>query len=258
MNHHVFDVSPRGWGRVILWTICGTVLCVAVALLVDSFNFHNLSEPALRRAILIDIFVPMGLAIPILLFLTIKLRELAIANERLALYAATDDLTSVLNRAAFTSLVQRYLGAGPDRHGALLIIDADNFKRINDRFGHDKGDAALRKIAGATKGMLREGDVLGRIGGEEFGIFLPGASLVQAETVAERVRASVAVTEFVPQDERVGLTVSVGGAIFESQVPFSDLFRIADQQLYVAKRRGRNRVSIAAVAGYPAMRIAAA
>ena len=260
MTNPFLDFSARGWGRVILWTFVGTAFCVAVALYVDSFSFARLTDEALRRAILIDVFVPMGLAVPLLFFFTTKLRELAIAHDQLARYAATDSLTSVLNRAAFTSLVEGYLAdvrAG-ERQGALLVLDADNFKKINDRFGHDQGDIALRAIASTVRSMLRGVDIVGRLGGEEFGVFLPGSSLVQAEAVAERIRSSVASTAFVPAGTPVPLTISVGGAVFDKRLPFADLFRLADQQLYVAKNRGRNRVSITSATPYLPMEMAAA
>lgn len=256
----IFDFSPRGWGRVAMWTIIGTLLCVGVALYVDSFNFANLSPDELNRSVLVDIFVPIGLAVPMLLFMTIKLRQLAIAHQRLAEYASIDSLTSVLNRGAFTALVEGYLAQvrAQERNGALLVVDADNFKAINDRFGHDRGDDALRLIARAIQAMLRSTDIVGRIGGEEFGVFLPGSTPEQAENVAERIRRTVAESEFAPDGDNRGLSVSVGGAVFAKALPFGELFRIADQQLYLAKNSGRNRVSVAPVVRYEPVPMAAA
>jgi diguanylate cyclase (GGDEF)-like protein len=156
-----------------------------------------------------------------------------------------------MNRAAFSTLVDAYLtdirSAESQARGALLVIDADDFKSVNDRFGHDRGDEALVTIAGAIKSMLRGADLVGRLGGEEFGVFLPGATHDQAETVAERIRRSVNDAPFEPEGARHPLSVSVGGAVFEHTLPFADLFRQADRQLYAAKQRGRNRVSIAPI-----------
>jgi diguanylate cyclase (GGDEF)-like protein len=128
--------------------------------------------------------------------------------------------------------------------GALLIIDADNFKTVNDRYGHDRGDEALVKIASTIKSTLRSPDIVGRLGGEEFGVFLPGVGPDQAKLVAERIRQSVSSADFAPSGKPHQLSVSVGGAVFDGQLPFAELFRLADQQLYVAKRDGRNRVSM--------------
>jgi len=242
------DLSPESWGRVVLSTIVGTVVCVAAAVGVDSFNFAGMGHAALLRALLIDILLPIVLAVPLLLFFAGKLRELAIAHRRLTIFASTDGLTQVMNRAAFSLLVEAYLDslrdAEPGRRGALLIIDADDFKSINDHFGHDRGDEALIAIARAIKSSLRTPDIVGRLGGEEFGVFLPDATTDQAERIAERIRLSINNIDFRPARDPHPLSVSVGGAAFNRRLPFNELFRLADQQLYAAKQRGRNRVSM--------------
>lgn len=244
------DFSPRGMSRVYLWTILGTAACIAAALFVDSFNFPNLSEQARLRAILVDILLPTGLAAPLLFFLTGKLRELAIAHHRLTEYASLDALTGLLNRAAFTAEVEAHLGSGQhprQGRGALLVIDADNFKAINDSYGHDEGDEALRLIAGAIRGVLRRADRVGRLGGEEFGVLLPGSTPITAEAVAERIRGNVRAIAFAPSGAPHPISVSIGGAVYEQPVPYNELFRRADQQLYLAKRNGRDRVLVAPI-----------
>jgi len=241
------DLSPESWGRVILSTVAGTVGCVLVAVYVDSFNFMEMNQAERLRAILTDVLLPVVLAVPLLLFFTSKLRELAIAHKKLTVFASTDSLTQVMNRAAFSTLVDAYLTEvrAKERRieGALLIIDADNFKSVNDRFGHDRGDEALVTIASSIKSAVRSPDLVGRLGGEEFGVFLPGADTDQAAIVAERIRKAVNDAEFAPAGAHA-LSVSVGCAVFDRKLPFSDLFRLADQQLYVAKREGRNRVAV--------------
>ena len=247
------DLSPESWGRVIVSTAIGTAICVAVAVYVDSFNFVNMDQAGQVRALLSDVALPIVLAVPMFLFFTGKLRELAIAHRRLTIYASTDGLTQVMNRSAFSTLVDAYLrDVRANEHraaGALLIIDADNFKAVNDRYGHDRGDEALVAIAQSIKSMLRAPDIVGRLGGEEFGVFLPGANADQAERVAERIRASVNATPFAPAGAPHELSVSVGGAVFGATLPFADLFRVADRQLYAAKQHGRNRVEIKPVDG---------
>ncbi len=256
-----FDLSPEGWGRVLVYTVVGTLVCVIAALYVDSFNFASYDDSQRLRAILTDIFVPILLAVPLLLFFTSKLRELAIAHRKLTIYASTDALTQVMNRGAFSTLVDAYLNevraAESQASGALLIIDADNFKSVNDRFGHDLGDQALMTIASTIKSTLRAPDLVGRLGGEEFGVFLPGATPERAAVVAERIRQSVNSAEFTPAGAPHHLSVSVGGAVFERKLPFADLFRLADQQLYAAKQAGRNRVTIAQIRPGPIALIAA-
>ncbi len=243
------DLGPQSWGRVILATAAGTVICIAVAFYLDSFNFPGMTDEARLRAMLTDLITPTVLAIPIIFFLSSKLRELAIAHQRLAIFASTDSLTQVMNRAAFSTLVEAYLNEIRELQttGALLIIDADNFKSVNDRYGHDRGDEALVTIAAAIKAMVRAPDLVGRLGGEEFGVFLPGANSEQAERVAERIRESVSATQFLPSGAAHRLSVSIGGAVFDRRLPFRELFRFADQQLYRAKHSGRDRVAIGPV-----------
>jgi diguanylate cyclase len=255
------DLSPESWGRVIVYTVLGTLVCVAAAVYVDSFNFETYDDAHRTRAIIIDIALPIMLAVPLLLFFTSKLRELAIAHKKLTIFASTDALTQVMNRAAFATLVDAYLTqvreSEEKTRGALLIIDADDFKSVNDRFGHDRGDEALVAIARAIKAMLRAPDLVGRLGGEEFGVFLPGATNEQAALVAERIRQSVNDARFTPAGAEHHLSVSVGGAVFERELPYAELFRLADQQLYAAKRDGRNRVAIAPIRPGPIALVAA-
>jgi diguanylate cyclase (GGDEF)-like protein len=255
------DLSPESWGRVIVYTVLGTLVCVIATLYVDSFNFARLNAADRTRAIVVDVLLPVVLAVPLLLFFTSKLRELAIAHKKLTVYASTDALTQVMNRAAFSTLVDAYLShvrkAEEKAKGAFLIIDADNFKSVNDRFGHDRGDEALVTIAQSIKAMLRGHDLVGRLGGEEFGVFLPGATTEQATLVAERIRQNVYDAKFIPAGAPHHLSVSVGGAVFENELPYAELFRLADQQLYTAKANGRNRVAIAPIRPGPIALVAA-
>ncbi|MBL8594394.1 MAG: GGDEF domain-containing protein [Devosia sp.] len=256
------DLSPTGWGRVLLWTALGAIGCVAVTLFVDSFNFHSLSPEALRWSITLDVLVPLGLAGPILFFLLSKLRELAIAHELLRRHASTDTLTDLLNRGAFTREVEEALAdarfAEDGMRGTLLVVDADNFKAINDTFGHEQGDAALRLIASSIRAVLRSADLIGRIGGEEFAVYLPGTTLLIGEAVAERLRQAVHAAEFTPDGKPHQLTVSVGGAVYDRYLPFAELFRLADQQLYAAKQNGRNCIAVASISHYETLPAAAA
>jgi diguanylate cyclase (GGDEF)-like protein len=126
----------------------------------------------------------------------------------------------------------------------LLIIDADNFKTINDLYGHDAGDEALTILARSIRSVLSAGDLIGRMGGEEFGVFLPGVDQKAAEQMAERVRRAVQLAQFSPNGDAYMLSVSIGGAVFAQSTNFTELFRIADQRLYGAKRSGRNQAAI--------------
>jgi diguanylate cyclase len=251
-----WDFSACGRGRVALWTVFGTLGCMVAAMLLDSLSFGRLPTAERDRSLLTDIFVTIAVAGPFIFFFASKLRELAIAHYKLAILASTDSLTSVLNRGAFTTLVDAYLkdvrGAERIADGALLVIDVDHFKRINDSFGHDRGDEALQLIAQAIKGVLRGHDLVGRMGGEEFGVFLPATNPRNAEIAAERIRQAINELDFLPDGSRRPLSVSVGGASFADRVPFTALYREADRRLYEAKGLGRNRVAFSAMtAGLP-------
>jgi len=172
--------------------------------------------------------------------------QLAATHRRLAHKASHDDLTGMLNRESFFAVLEGSRRKA-DR-GALLIIDADHFKRINDSYGHLTGDEALLLIAAAIKRSVRAADVLGRVGGEEFCAFLAGADENETRHIAERVRREVELIRFRPVDERtVPLTVSIGGTLCGEGASISDLMRSADRRLYEAKHGGRNLAIVEAM-----------
>jgi diguanylate cyclase len=241
------DFSAEKWPRVIILTILGTLCCIAVAFAVDSFSLEHGWQWGPRP--INNLIIPLLLAPPFFFYLLTKLRQLAIANARLLQIASTDSLTSCLSRAAFTTLVDAYLdrvaGKGGKGEGALIVFDVDYFKSVNDRFGHDKGDVALQLIVQTIKSQIRDIDLVGRMGGEEFAVFLPGVSRGSTMAVAERIRACVCDIRFEPQSRPYALSISIGVATFSGPALFHDLYRSADEKLYEAKRTGRNRVKAA-------------
>ncbi|MBX3583335.1 MAG: GGDEF domain-containing protein [Rhizobiaceae bacterium] len=238
------DFSAEKWPRVIVLTILGTACCIAVAFAVDSYSFQNGWQLGPRP--LNNLIIPLLLAPPFFFYLLSKLRQLAIANARLLQVASTDNLTNCLSRAAFTTLVDAYLErvAGKEGHaeGALIVLDVDNFKSVNDRYGHDNGDVALQLIVQKIQSQVRDIDLVGRMGGEEFAVFLPGLPRGSTIAVAERIRSCVCEIPFRPQSVSCPLSVSVGVVTFAGPALFHDLYRQADQHLYEAKRTGKNRV----------------
>ncbi len=251
-----WDFSSRGRARVWLITISVTLLCMAVALLFVLYTTQFMQGVARELTIASAFIIPIILTMPIMYFFASKLRELAIAHYELTIIASHDSLTTVLNRGAFITLVDAYLRQVNEKdtlRGGLLMIDVDNFKLINDRFGHAAGDAALRLIAFGVKNVLRATDLIGRVGGEEFAVFLPRAGLIEAQSIGEQVRLAVDELDFRPSDKPESLTVSVGGAVFQGSISFNELFAPADACLYAAKRRGRNRVEFSTICGGPAI-----
>jgi diguanylate cyclase (GGDEF)-like protein len=164
------------------------------------------------------------------------------AEER----AATDPLTGLPNRTA----LDQAMANAPSGPCAVLYVDLDHFKAINDRLGHPAGDEALRHIAGVLRAALREGDVPARTGGEEFVLWLPNTTKSAALEVAERVRRSVEESGWRWQGSEEGLTCSIGvAAIPDTTQQVANLTAAADAALYRAKRAGRNRVEEARPAG---------
>lgn len=163
--------------------------------------------------------------------------------------ATLDALTGLLNRQAFLDEFGREASRSARGGGnfSLAIFDLDRFKALNDLHGHPAGDAALRLVAGAMRGCLRRHDVLGRLGGEEFALLMPGAKKEEALAVAERIRTEVEQVKFAQKGERIGLSLS-GGIATRGQdgEDWDALFAAADRALYQAKHAGRNRMVAAA------------
>lgn len=166
--------------------------------------------------------------------------------EALARLARRDALTGLPNRRAFDEALAREV-ARAERGGAPLAVvalDVDHFKRVNDLHGHAAGDAALEAVAGRARDALRAGDLLARVGGEEFAALLPGAALADAREVAERIRGAVSASPVVVTAAAVPLvlTVSLGCATLGPGEGAAALVARADARLYDAKHGGRNRV----------------
>jgi diguanylate cyclase (GGDEF)-like protein len=187
-----------------------------------------------------------GAVEPVLASIGFLLMYNEMAQTELRRLARTDPLTGVLNRMALDeeahALFRQPAGHGPGC--AALMIDADHFKTINDRFGHAGGDGVLAKLAEAIAGQLRARDVLGRIGGEEFLILLPDTAMDAATALGERLRVVVADLRLELDGAPQTITISVGVA---ARTPGDQqpgmLIRRADRALYVAKHAGRNRVA---------------
>lgn len=167
--------------------------------------------------------------------------ELRRLHEDLRFKARRDALTGGLNREAlFAALaLSAPVHRGP---AALLVADADHFKRINDAFGHLVGDEALRRIASCITEATTGADLWGRIGGEEFVVFLHPAELSRARAVADGIRRAVAAIDLAVAGNRVPVSVSIGVASVVDAFDPVELFRRADEYLYRAKDGGRDRI----------------
>ncbi len=178
-----------------------------------------------------------------------RAHELKAAMEKLEEVSITDDLTMIYNHRYLISRLS-YEFERAKRYGfsiAFIMLDIDHFKVYNDNNGHLAGDEALRKIASLITGAIRETDVVGRYGGEEFAIILLHADSIRMAEVAERIRRTIEETPF-PHEELQPLgkiTVSMGGScLSDGMETIKNLIRSADDALYRAKRSGRNQIVI--------------
>lgn len=162
--------------------------------------------------------------------------------------ALIDPLTGLYNQRYLTRHLRGLLSASHATELAVLMIDLDHFKAVNDEFGHATGDQALRRIAEALRDNTRVFDSVARYGGEEFVVVMPGTPAAEAVAAAERLRRAIEMLPFEPlSGQRCQLTISIGVACAHAatQTPEA-LLHASDQALYAAKRAGRNRVSLAA------------
>jgi diguanylate cyclase (GGDEF)-like protein len=165
-------------------------------------------------------------------------------ERQLRALANSDPLTGLLNRRGFELIADRRIAraAFDGEHSAVLLIDADHFKQVNDRYGHAAGDELLRCMSAVIRDTVRAGDVVGRIGGEEMAVVMPGALLSTALATAERLRATIADMRICFAGREIGATVSIGVASTGTSPSYAPAFREADEALYRAKGLGRNRV----------------
>ncbi|MEW7848479.1 GGDEF domain-containing protein [Massilia aurea] len=167
-------------------------------------------------------------------------------DTHMAKLAATDSLTGLYNRHAFLVRADgARVVAQRQRTGlGLLMIDIDHFKQINDRWGHATGDEALVVFARTARGIVRDHETIGRLGGEEFALLLPGADLDEAVQAAERLRLAIREATIVTSGPSYRMTVSIGVVVLDPHEDLGGAMARADHALYAAKRAGRDRVEI--------------
>jgi diguanylate cyclase (GGDEF)-like protein len=189
----------------------------------------------------------IGLGVAIIAILGYLVARHLQNERRLRTLALTDELTRLPNRRHLLAIAHERVDGARQGTGPLsvLALDVDHFKRINDRFGHEVGDRVLHGVAAACRAALRQGDVIGRTGGEEFVVVRPGADAKVAVEVAERLRGAVERVDWSEIDAALRVTVSVGAAQWApADDGFADVARRADDSLYRAKERGRNRTEL--------------
>ncbi|MFB9266020.1 GGDEF domain-containing protein [Bradyrhizobium erythrophlei] len=185
--------------------------------------------------------IPLLIAPPIALGGLSILRLLTITIDRLDNYVRYDALTGVLSRVYLLGQMREILAKG----GSFLMIDADHFKSINDTYGHDVGDEALKCLSEVLKTFAPNHALVGRLGGEEFGVFLPEMTSLEAGRVADNLCAAMRRSGEVIAGHRISLTISIGVAQHRPDSTLEQTLKLADEALYHAKRTGRDRYHVA-------------
>jgi diguanylate cyclase len=234
-------LPKASWSRIRRFTAITTAVSVVLSVFVTNAILVTFSAGTSLAGLAVAVIAPIALGGPLTFVLLLQREQLRQANRQLEQLATTDWLTGCRTRGSFTHEVTTQLS---QTTGALLVVDVDNFKAVNDRFGHDRGDQALRLIADTIRGATTSKAIIGRLGGEEFGVFLVGAESTAADSSAESIRSAVAAITFTPDGEKCALSVSIGGAVYSARTEFAALYHHADQRLYQAKSAGRDRVAM--------------
>ncbi len=208
-------------------------------LFVEKDETEALAE--IRHTLYLNLLACLGVTLVVLVLAHQTLRRY---QQRMETLASTDELTGLLNRRAFTFLIDKFLAdyQREPRPMAMLLIDVDHFKSINDHHGHVAGDLMLAHVASLMQRSLRRSDLAVRWGGEEFLVVLKGCDLVEAGLLAEKLRQTVEQDRYVLRNEAIRMTVSIGVSEFSGNEAPDQAINRADLALYEAKRSGRNCV----------------
>ena len=168
------------------------------------------------------------------------------AAEPLRRGALFDPLTGALNRRGLDNELESHGVRAASEHGlAVIVLDLDHFKAVNDAHGHETGDLVLQRFSDVVRGCIRSEDVFARLGGEEFMLVLRDTQADTAQALAERIRQQVMALEFAPAGRTIRVTVSLGISFTaDRHAPYDVLIRLADEALYAAKHKGRNRIEV--------------
>ncbi|MEO0917183.1 MAG: GGDEF domain-containing protein, partial [Pseudomonadota bacterium] len=221
---------PVGWwgwlSRWFLFWFLINGLNIGVELSMNGHLESPLPEQLLTTTLVATPFIILALAL---------IGHLDRLQGQLAQLATTDMLTGLPNRRAFLEKAAR---AGGDDGGVVLMLDVDHFKRVNDVYGHAVGDTCLQAVARRIEQLVRRDDVIGRLGGEEFGIYLIDAPIEMAREIGERLARGVRFNA-AELGEEVTVTISVGAVPSQAASTLAELLARADEALYAAKTGGR-------------------
>ncbi|WP_367118832.1 GGDEF domain-containing protein, partial [Mesorhizobium sp.] len=238
-------LSPLADGRYVDRVLFWVLLAFALHFFPRTLLTIGLSAPADKAAFANSMFwQSLQLSLAVLgagLALAILAAAVADVIDDLRRERDVDPLTGVLNRRGFEERASAYLRKSGKGTTSLVLCDVDHFKSINDTHGHDVGDSVLREVGRVLRKSARKGDIVGRLGGEEFAVFLPDTNAEEAYECSERLRIAIEETSFAALKGAGLLTASFGVGTFKPGEAWSSLYKRVDARLYEAKRTGRNR-----------------
>jgi diguanylate cyclase (GGDEF)-like protein len=222
-----------------------TILCILLSQGLTALMLYFLPGAVTQFDVHLIAFICPLLITPVISFAIIKLIcELHHQEQKMRDFAQKDSLTKFLSRRAWFEFAEQYevIAKRQKRPFTLLMLDLDNFKRINDEFGHLAGDKILKQFAVITRSVARDSDIIGRFGGEEFIFLLPNTGAEQAYSLCERLHNEIRNTVIEYKGQKLTFTTSIGIACqTESHEHNLDhLISLADNALYTAKSRGKN------------------
>ncbi len=229
-------LEPRSAAGIVM-RIVFFIAVIAMANIAFSFLYHDheMHDPGYYFAHAIVVGGPFVAFFFVVMKMQVKLKK------RLLHLSRKDGLTGLNNRNTFFAIARGLQKA--TTQGVLLLLDADRFKAINDVHGHQTGDNCLKAVASTLTASLRDNDAVGRIGGEEFAIFLSDTTLAEAKVIAERFTRPIAFQSAV-DDEMLSVTLSVGAVVARPDLTLRELMANADRGLYTAKANGRAQLVV--------------
>jgi diguanylate cyclase len=240
--HQQSEIRNRAWAAIARVTLIGTAASFAVSFALNYLLLFSDTLTPFAQSMITAIVLPIVIGAPLSFLLGYSLQEVRRYGRELTRAATHDHATEFLTGTAFSSIVDRRAASAlttEPRSGAFLVVDGENLRSINARYGLEWGEQALRLIASIIRSSVRSDDIVGRLGASEFGIFLPGATEKNAREVGERILAGVARVYLTPaQGEQSMLTASIAGVIFEDDLEFERMYRAAEQRLASAEESG--------------------
>jgi len=241
--------------KTVTWLGGGSVAALTIAVAASATQNAISSTSSFAGSTVLAGSVALAVALPLLYTcrrMSTRIEALRREAQRLA---QRDPLTACLNEHTFSALVDTYADRRSSRegapHGTALLIHLDDIQVVNKRFGYSWGNEALARVAATIRGAIRQGDIVGRTSGNQFGVFLPGADEESARSVAERIHNSVSSLGFYPSGVRYPLSIRAGAVIVLEKTGFDDLIRNAENILAVSRNDERDWIHYTSSIGSP-------